>query len=122
LYKGLRVRMGAHLGSARVVRDPMTRRVEYIGPVVNTAARITAMTHGGQIVLSHAVHARLHLDEQAAAAAGNDEAATAAPAPVDLRERLVAMGHFEMPDAPSGAPLRHVTSSPFLRLLKLTPI
>jgi class 3 adenylate cyclase len=47
LFKGLRVRMGVHWGKPRMVRDPMTRRVEYIGPVVNAAARITALTHGG---------------------------------------------------------------------------
>jgi hypothetical protein len=47
LFKGLRVRMGVHWGKPRVVKDPMTRRVEYIGPVVNAAARITALTHGG---------------------------------------------------------------------------
>jgi class 3 adenylate cyclase len=51
LYKGLRVRMGVHAGEARTRRDAMTRRVEYSGPVVNAAARITAMTHGGQVSL-----------------------------------------------------------------------
>jgi class 3 adenylate cyclase len=39
IYKGLRLRMGVHVGTAKIVRDPMTRRVEYIGPVVNAAAR-----------------------------------------------------------------------------------
>ena len=56
LYKGLRVRMGVHVGTPRMVRDPMTRRMEYIGPVVNAAARITALTHGGQIVMSQATY------------------------------------------------------------------
>jgi class 3 adenylate cyclase len=59
VYKGLRVRMGVHVGTPKVVRDPMTRRVEYIGPGVDAAARITAMTHGGQIVLSQPVHDKL---------------------------------------------------------------
>jgi class 3 adenylate cyclase len=59
VFKGLRVRMGVHAGSPKVVRDPMTRRVDYVGPVVDAAARITAMTHGGQIVLSHAVYDKL---------------------------------------------------------------
>jgi class 3 adenylate cyclase len=49
MFKGLRVRMGVHVGNPRVIRDPKTRRVEYIGPVVNAAARITAITHGGQV-------------------------------------------------------------------------
>ena len=83
MYKGLRVRMGVHVGTPKVVRDPMTRRVEYIGPVVNAAARITAMTHGGQIVMSHAVHAKVK------------DADT-------VTKRLVHLGKFEMPDAPGG--------------------
>ncbi len=49
VFRGLRVRMGAHVGSPRLIRDPKTRRVEYIGPVVNAAARITAITNGGQV-------------------------------------------------------------------------
>jgi class 3 adenylate cyclase len=85
VYKGLRVRMGVHVGTPKAVRDPMTRRVEYIGPVVNAAARITAMTHGGQIVLSHAAHAKLGTD-------------------VGLKDnlRVVCLGRFEMPDASRG--------------------
>jgi class 3 adenylate cyclase len=43
--------MGIHFGTPRLVKDPMTRRVEYIGPVVNAAARITALTHGGMRLL-----------------------------------------------------------------------
>ncbi len=85
LFKGLRVRMGVHLGTPKLVRDPMTRRVEYIGPVINTAARITAMTHGGQVVMSHAVHAKWCEG-------------------TNLREakKVVSLGKFEMPDAPQG--------------------
>jgi class 3 adenylate cyclase len=49
VFRGLRVRMGAHVGCPRLIRDPKTRRVEYIGPVVNAAARITAITNGGQV-------------------------------------------------------------------------
>lgn len=74
--------MGLHLGVPKVVRDPMTRRVEYIGPVVNTAARITAMTHGGQIVMTHAVHAKAVSDFPS--------------------KRLVSLGAFELPDTPGG--------------------
>jgi class 3 adenylate cyclase len=80
--------MGVHLGTPKVVRDPMTRRVEYIGPVVNAAARITAMTHGGQIVMSHAAHHKL--------------LASAGPDPLSLGARVVSLGKFEMPDVPNG--------------------
>jgi class 3 adenylate cyclase len=85
LYKGLRVRMGVHVGTPRTVRDPMTRRVEYIGPVVNAAARITALTHGGQIVLSHVVFQKIHDSELG-----------------KQHNRIARLGKFEMPDAPQG--------------------
>ncbi len=49
IFKGLRVRMGVHVGKAQQVRDPMTRKFEYVGPAVNVSARITAMSHGGQV-------------------------------------------------------------------------
>ena len=45
---GLRVRMGLHTGEA-VERDG-----DYFGPTVNRAARITALAHGGQILLAAA--------------------------------------------------------------------
>jgi serine/threonine protein kinase len=95
LFKGLRVRMGVHVGTPKVVRDAMTRRVEYIGPVVNAAARITALTHGGQIVLSEAAFAKV-----------KDSA--------ELRQqrRLVGLGKFEMPDAPHGTILAQLYTAP----------
>jgi class 3 adenylate cyclase len=84
LFKGLRVRMGVHVGTPRMVRDPMTRRMEYIGPVVNAAARITALTHGGQIVMSQATYVRVK----------NDLAAQG--------KVILGLGRFEMPDHPRG--------------------
>ena len=95
LFKGLRVRMGIHVGTPKTVRDPMTRRVEYIGPVVNAAARITAMTHGGQILMSHAAHRML--------TRGNGSAEAPA-SPVD-KKNILKLGTFEMPDAPNGTAL-----------------
>ena len=44
----LRVRMGIHSGAAE------SRGGDYFGPVVNRAARIMSIAHGGQIVVSHA--------------------------------------------------------------------
>jgi hypothetical protein len=80
--------MGVHVGTPRAVRDPITRRVEYIGPVVNATARITALTHGGQIVLSQAVYEKI----KATAAGGHPH-----------KSRLRSLGRFEMPDSPNGA-------------------
>jgi class 3 adenylate cyclase len=87
MFKGLRVRMGVHVGQPRVVRDPMTRRVEYIGPVINAAARITAMTHGGQILLSGSAFAKIRESE--------------------MDKRITYLGKFEMPDNPTGTSAAH---------------
>jgi predicted ATPase/class 3 adenylate cyclase len=43
----LKVRMGIHTGTAEL------RDGDYYGPTVNRAARIMAVAHGGQVVLSH---------------------------------------------------------------------
>ena len=64
VFKGLRVRMGVHVGTPKTVRDPITRRVEYTGPVVNAAARITALAHGGQILFSEAAARQARLSEE----------------------------------------------------------
>jgi hypothetical protein len=106
VFKGLRVRMGVHTGTPKMVRDPMTRRVEYIGPVVNAAARITALAHGGQVLISEAAHAKqLALSTSATTT-------DAAPSPAEdkparkgkkPRKKLLALGKFEMPDSPQGS-------------------
>ncbi len=49
LYKGLRVRMDIHVGAPLLVRDPMSRRYEYVGVPVNLTAHITSLAHGGQV-------------------------------------------------------------------------
>lgn len=83
LYKGLRVRMGIHVGQPRIVRDPMTRRIEFVGPVVNAAARITSMTHGGQILMSESAYAKIKDTDLAKES-----------------RRIQCLGKFELPDAP----------------------
>ena len=45
----LKVRMGVHLGEAE------ERGGDYFGPVVNTAARVEAAGHGGQVLITEAV-------------------------------------------------------------------
>ncbi|BGP40831.1 cysteinyl-tRNA synthetase [Rhodotorula kratochvilovae] len=55
LYRGLSVRMGIHWGAPVCEADPITRRMDYFGPIVNRAARISAVADGGQISASQDV-------------------------------------------------------------------
>ncbi|KAJ9449912.1 Adenylate cyclase [Diplonema papillatum] len=55
LWNGLRVRMGIHRGRPEAQRDPVTKRMDYLGPVVNVAARVAAHGAGGEIVISKTV-------------------------------------------------------------------
>ena len=52
MWRGLRVRMGAHVGPADVEYQPHLRRVDYFGPTVNCAARVQSRAHGGQCLIS----------------------------------------------------------------------
>ncbi|AGO82793.1 Serine/threonine protein kinase [Pandoravirus dulcis] len=67
LFCGLRARMGVHVGTPRISRDPATKRVAYVGPAVDSAARITALAHGGQVVLSAAAYKALADDDNTGA-------------------------------------------------------
>jgi len=52
----LRVRMGLHLGEAE------ERDGDFFGPVVNTAARVEAAGHGGQVLMTEVVRATAGVD------------------------------------------------------------
>ncbi|KAF7790733.1 hypothetical protein EIP86_001689 [Pleurotus ostreatoroseus] len=52
IARGLSVRMGIHCGTPMADPDPTTHRMDYLGPVVNRAARISGSAAGGQIMCS----------------------------------------------------------------------
>jgi len=82
IFRGLRVRMGIHYGSPRMMQDALTRKVEFFGPVVNAAARITSVAYGGQILLSQAIYDKVKDKELA-----------------KEKNRLRCLGLFDMPDS-----------------------
>lgn len=52
IFRGLSVRMGAHWGEPLCELDPITHRMDYYGPIVNKASRVSACADGGQITVS----------------------------------------------------------------------
>lgn len=52
IFKGLSVRMGIHWGEPLCELDAVTRRMDYYGPMVNKASRISSAADGGQITVS----------------------------------------------------------------------
>jgi class 3 adenylate cyclase/tetratricopeptide (TPR) repeat protein len=51
-FRGLRVRMGLHIGTPTCSPDPTTGRMDYLGRMVNKTGRLRRAAHGGQILLS----------------------------------------------------------------------
>ena len=86
----LRVRMGLHAGEAA------TRSSDYFGPVVNRTARIMAVGHGGQVLLSAAA-AELVAD-QLPDGAGLRDLGTHRLKDLGRPERLLQLVHPELSD------------------------
>ena len=53
-WRGLRVRIGVHVGLCDIKFDETTKGYDYFGSTMNTAARIEGVGHGGMVCLSEA--------------------------------------------------------------------
>jgi|APGre2960657404_1045060.scaffolds.fasta_scaffold43774_1 class 3 adenylate cyclase len=53
IYRGLRCAIGSSFGNA-VAKNPCKRtgKAEYFGPILNEAARVAALAHAGQILVT----------------------------------------------------------------------
>ena len=56
IWNGLRVRVGLHFGQGSIKLDPTSKRYDYYGTVVNSAARIESVCHGGQVGMSQTMY------------------------------------------------------------------
>eukprot|EP01012_Entosiphon_sulcatum_P057497 TRINITY_DN81272_c0_g1_i1.p1 TRINITY_DN81272_c0_g1~~TRINITY_DN81272_c0_g1_i1.p1 ORF type:complete len:703 (+),score=98.34 TRINITY_DN81272_c0_g1_i1:37-2145(+) len=73
VLRGLRVRMGVGWGPVEDALDETTLRVDYFGPTVNLTARVAALGHGGQVLLSSSAHEWVTKDEQTLRLLGNPQ-------------------------------------------------
>ena len=58
-WRGLRVRIGIHVGPVELEENPMTGISDYFGPTVNTAARLEGAGIGGAVAISSTVYENL---------------------------------------------------------------
>ncbi len=79
-----------HLGKPKRVYDPVSRRVEFVGPAVNVAAWITTLAQGGQILLSSVALSNLNSEF------------------VNEKNRIAYLGKFQMPDSLDGFLTHHL--------------
>lgn len=106
IYRGLSVRMGIHWGAPDCEPDPITRRMDYFGPIVNRAARIQGVADGGEITCSSDFIAEiertleLYAEHERAASTASDETVLEDTLSVNIRQNLMQLSEqgFEVKD------------------------
>lgn len=86
LYRGIWVRMGIHCGNPVCEADPITKRMDYFGPVVNRAARISGAADGGQISVSQDVVQEIQYINDSFEGGADDVSLDGDDQPIELQE------------------------------------
>ncbi|KAJ5329816.1 Ras-association [Penicillium brevicompactum] len=89
IFRGLSVRMGGHWGEPVCEKDPVTNRMDYFGPMVNRASRISAVADGGQIFVSSDFMTDIHRNLETFA----DAERSASTSSTDSHPRGESLGH-----------------------------
>eukprot|EP00002_Diphylleia_rotans_P018507 TRINITY_DN3581_c0_g1_i1.p1 TRINITY_DN3581_c0_g1~~TRINITY_DN3581_c0_g1_i1.p1 ORF type:complete len:2533 (-),score=428.58 TRINITY_DN3581_c0_g1_i1:64-7662(-) len=116
VFRGLRVRMGIHIGQSYSRQDPLTKRRDLYGPVVKVVSKMCKYTHGGQILVSEDVFREIEVDGGIQSVSVRDmgvyEAATGSdglrffeilPEPLELRKEHFDLLHSSCSSAPNFA-------------------
>ena len=106
IYRGLSVRMGVHWGNPVSELDPVTRRMDYFGPMVNRSARISGAADGGEIFVSSDYIAEIHralemyAEDERNGSMGSDDSLADDPIGQQVRKELRALSAqgFEVKD------------------------